>query len=230
MCLHCRCEYRSLWLDGPAYTVRMSDASSPSSKPFTRSLPIQEQVVMHFVTGGFSGATQVAVDLCNAAKTPNSGMRAVLVLRRKRNTDDKRLQDLQARGIDVHVVPGWSHTATVWALYRLCKQMKPDVLVAHGFSDREIGRMEQRLGKSQLTLEMVAVGVPSPPNPRDADLIDTLAGLSPACQKRLRDAGIRTVGELVREWTTLRLWHLHQFGHTYAGEVDTTLRNMGYRR
>ena len=82
----------------------MSDASSSPSKPFTRSLPIQEQVVMHFVTGGFSGATQVAVDLCNAAKAPGSGMRAVLVLRRKRNTDPKRLQDLQDRGLDVHVV------------------------------------------------------------------------------------------------------------------------------
>ncbi|HLO93607.1 MAG TPA: glycosyltransferase [Burkholderiaceae bacterium] len=119
----------------------MSDVSSSPSKPFTRSLPIQEQVVMHFVTGGFSGATQVAVDLCNAAKSPTSGMRAVLVLRRKRNTDAHRLQDLQDRGLDVHVVPGWSHLLTVWSLYRLCKQLKPDVLVAHGFSDHIWGRL-----------------------------------------------------------------------------------------
>ena len=40
---------------------------------------------MHFVTGGFSGATQVAVDLCRAAAgTP--GMEVLLVLRRKRKT------------------------------------------------------------------------------------------------------------------------------------------------
>ena len=40
--------------------------------------------VMHFVTGGFSGATQVAVDLCLAARS--AGMDVVLVLRRKRRT------------------------------------------------------------------------------------------------------------------------------------------------
>jgi len=93
--------------------------------------------VMHFVTGGFSGATQVAVDLCHSA---GPQQQAVLVLRRKRNTDAARVQALRDKGLQVHMVPGWSHLATIAALYRLCRQIKPDVLVAHGFSDHIWGR------------------------------------------------------------------------------------------
>ena len=55
--------------------------------------------VLHFVTGGFSGATQVAVDLCLAAQRTGS-MQVLLVLRRKRNTDPARIQALQAQGLD----------------------------------------------------------------------------------------------------------------------------------
>ena len=95
--------------------------------------------VMHFVTGGFSGATQVAVDLC-LATLGSDAMEAVLVLRRKRNTDTARVEALQAQGLRVWVVPGWSHAATILALRQLALQQRPDVLVAHGFSDHIWGR------------------------------------------------------------------------------------------
>ena len=50
--------------------------------------------ILHFVTGGFSGATQVAIDLCLAAqRTP--GTHTLLVLRRKRNTSAARVQALR---------------------------------------------------------------------------------------------------------------------------------------
>ena len=52
--------------------------------PAEKKMSSQPQVglkVLHFVTGGFSGATQVAIDLCQAAqRTP--GMEVMLVLRR----------------------------------------------------------------------------------------------------------------------------------------------------
>lgn len=96
--------------------------------------------VIHFVTGGFSGATQVAVDLCLAAQNANAGP-VLLVLRRKRNTSDIRVTALRAQGLDVRVVPGRLHVLTIWALYRLCRAWKPDVLVAHGFSDHIWGRL-----------------------------------------------------------------------------------------
>ncbi|MCX7662957.1 MAG: glycosyltransferase, partial [Tepidimonas fonticaldi] len=37
-------------------------------------------------------------------------------------------------------VPGWPHALTVWRLARLCRAWRPDVLVAHGFSDHLWGR------------------------------------------------------------------------------------------
>jgi len=95
--------------------------------------------VLHFVTGGFSGATQVAVDLCLAARRSQS-MPVLLVLRRKRNTDAARVQALRDQGLDVRVVPGWSHAATIWALRKIALEWKPDILVAHGFSDHLWGR------------------------------------------------------------------------------------------
>ncbi|NMM78776.1 glycosyl transferase [Acidovorax sp. SRB_14] len=94
---------------------------------------------MHFVTGGFSGATQVAVDLCLAARGSDA-MEAMLVLRRKRNTDAARVEALRAQGLRVGVVPGWSHAATIVALRNLAVQHRPDVLVAHGFSEHLWGR------------------------------------------------------------------------------------------
>lgn len=95
--------------------------------------------ILHFVTGGFSGATQVAVDLCLAAqRTP--GMEVLLVLRRKRNTDAARVQALRDQGLQVQVVSNWLHTLTVWELRKLMRAWKPDVVFAHGFSDHIWGR------------------------------------------------------------------------------------------
>ena len=94
--------------------------------------------VMHFVTGGFSGATQVAVDLCLAAQS--AGQDVVLVLRKKRTTSPARVDALRAQGLDVRVVPGWAHIATLWTLRALALQWRPDILVAHGYSEHLWGR------------------------------------------------------------------------------------------
>jgi len=96
--------------------------------------------VIHFVTGGFSGATQVAVDLCLAANASHT-MPVKLVLRQKRTTSALRVKALQDLGLDVEVVPGWSHLATILALNRICRQWQADVLVAHGFSEHIWGRL-----------------------------------------------------------------------------------------
>jgi len=96
--------------------------------------------VLHFVTGGFSGATSVAIELVRAshAKAPGD---ALLALRAKRNTDPARIAALRAEGLQVELIPGWSHLATVWSLARLARRWRPDVLVAHGFSDHLWGRL-----------------------------------------------------------------------------------------
>ncbi|MEO6226368.1 MAG: glycosyltransferase [Thermomonas sp.] len=96
--------------------------------------------VLHFVTGGFSGgATQVAIALTTAALQGHAVV-PLLVLRRKRHTDPGRIAELVAAGVPVQQVAGWSHLATVAALVRVCREFKPDVLVAHGFSEHLWGR------------------------------------------------------------------------------------------
>ena len=51
--------------------------------------------VLHFVTGGFSGgATQVAIQLVNAARD-SAQIEPLLVLRRKRRTPAGRIEELQ---------------------------------------------------------------------------------------------------------------------------------------
>ncbi len=95
--------------------------------------------VFHFVTGGFSGATQVAIDLAQA-NLEGGSFSPLLVLRRKSNTSDERVDKLRETGLPVAVVPGWSHAATVWALWRLCKRIQPALMVAHGFPEHLLGR------------------------------------------------------------------------------------------
>lgn len=95
--------------------------------------------VLHFVTGGFSGATQVAIDLCVAAQN-DRGLETMLVLRRKRATSMARVQALRDQGLQVKVVSNWSHARTVRELRQIIRQWQADVVFAHGFSDHIWGR------------------------------------------------------------------------------------------
>ena len=118
----------------------------PSSPSAVSASPRRR--VLHFVTGGFSGATQVAVDLC-LAQLHSARIEPILVLRRKQRTENAtklaRIQALRDQGLPVHVVPGWAHLITVWALRRLCERLRPDVVVAHGFPEHLLGRRAGRL-------------------------------------------------------------------------------------
>jgi glycosyltransferase involved in cell wall biosynthesis len=119
----------------------MSETASIKHAPTT---PVR---VLHFVTGGFSGgATQVAIALVNAA-VHGGRVQPLLVLRRKRRTDPKRIAELEEAGVPLAVVPGWSHAATIWSLVKLCGKFRPDVLVAHGFSEHLWGRYAGLLAK-----------------------------------------------------------------------------------
>lgn len=101
--------------------------------------PGQRPRILHFASGGFSGATSVAIDLVRGALTC-AQHEALLVLRSKRHTPLPRVQTLRAEGLGVQLVPGWSRLASVLALTRLCHQWRPDLVVAHGFPEHLIGR------------------------------------------------------------------------------------------
>ncbi len=91
------------------------------------------------MTGGFSGATSVAADLARSALASGES-KVVLVLRHKRSTSAARVDALRAEGLQVEILPGWSHAATICSLAILCRRLRPDVLVAHGFPEHLLGR------------------------------------------------------------------------------------------
>ena len=69
------------------------------------------------------------------------------MLRRKRRTPPARIAELEQAGVPLRVVAGWSHAATIAALVKVCREFRPDVLVAHGFSEHLWGRYAGLLAK-----------------------------------------------------------------------------------
>lgn len=95
--------------------------------------------VLHFVTGGFSGATKVAIDIIVAHNKIDT-IQSLLVLRRKKTTVTEKLDDLADKGIEYQVITGTTHIATMLELKRVCQEWQPDILVAHGFPEHLLGR------------------------------------------------------------------------------------------
>lgn len=95
--------------------------------------------IIHFVTGGFSGSTNVAKAII-LATNQQPDIRSLLVLRKKKSTTEQKVEGFRDLGIDTHVVSGSLHLVTIFQLYKICQRYKPDVLVVHGFSEHLWGR------------------------------------------------------------------------------------------
>ena len=110
--------------------------------------------VVHFVTGGFSGgATQVAIGLVRA-QMANPELEPLLILRKKGHADQARVQQLIDEGLPVLQVNNWTHLTTIWELSRELKRFKPDILLAHGFSEHIWGRYAGLLAKVPIMLHI----------------------------------------------------------------------------
>lgn len=110
--------------------------------------------VLHFVTGGFSGgATQVALGLVRAGMESND-QEPMLVLRKKARGDQRRVQELKAAGVPLQQVNNWTHLTTIWELAAVCRQFKPDVVLAHGFSEHLWGRYAALLAKVPVVVQV----------------------------------------------------------------------------
>lgn len=114
-------------------------APDPRASAGNRAKKPARRRVLHFVSGGFTGATRVAIDLCRASLEGRK-IEPVLVLRKQPNTDMARVEALRSRGLKVFVVPGWAHWATILALRKICRELMPTVLVGHGFPEHLLGR------------------------------------------------------------------------------------------
>lgn len=95
--------------------------------------------VVHFVSGSFGTACQVALDVARD-QMQRGDFAPLLVLRHSRSTDPERVAKLRDSGLPVEVLPSWSHWATFWALLRLLRREQPTVLVAHGYPEHAVGR------------------------------------------------------------------------------------------
>lgn len=96
--------------------------------------------VIHFVTGGGSGATKVALDVaCGHLRSGN--YEPMLVLRRKKVELPQSMQaQIDATGLRTHWVADWPKWTTRRQLRELIRDFRPQVFVAHGFSEHIWGR------------------------------------------------------------------------------------------
>lgn len=102
-------------------------------------MEIQQIKVLHFVAGGFTGSTSVAIDLVKSTKD-HPQFTSRLVLRKRPTTDLNQVQKLKDAQVPVTLISGGLKLATIIKLYLICRKFKPDVLVAHGFTEHLWGR------------------------------------------------------------------------------------------
>ena len=126
----CRANGGRFFSSQPAAWLQYLPASAALDRP----------KIIHFVTGGFSGATQVAIDLVEG-HLERGHYQPLLVLRKKKQTDMRKVQALRDKGIAVVLVSGLTHQLTIRQLERVCQAFAPDIFVAHGFSDHIWGRI-----------------------------------------------------------------------------------------
>lgn len=99
----------------------------------------QQIKVLHFVAGGFTGSTSVAIDLVKATKH-HPQIISQLILRERPTTDLNQVQKLKDEQVPVTLISGGLKLVTIIKLYLICRKFKPDVLVAHGFTEHLWGR------------------------------------------------------------------------------------------
>lgn len=95
--------------------------------------------VLHFVAGGFTGSTSVAIDLVKSTKD-HPHICSYLVLRKRPTTDLNQVKRLVDTEVPVTLISGGLKLITIIRLYLICRKFKPDVLVAHGFTEHLWGR------------------------------------------------------------------------------------------
>lgn len=96
--------------------------------------------VIHFVTGGGSGATKVALDVaCGHLRSGN--YEPLLVMRRKKVSLPATMQaQIAATGLRTAWVDDWPKWTTRRQLAALIADFQPQVFAAHGFSEHIWGR------------------------------------------------------------------------------------------
>lgn len=95
--------------------------------------------VIHFASASHAVPAQIALDLVRAHRA-RGFFEPWLVLAQRHAGDAKDVKRLREQGLNVVLLPAWSGLATAWALWRLCRRLRPSLLVAHGYPEHLIGR------------------------------------------------------------------------------------------
>ena len=90
-------------------------------------------LLLHVVVDGPWGTTR-AVEALVRGHTSAGHMAAMLVLRRSPSTTCGRLAALAREGLPVRLLPYKPNLWMMWRLRQLCREQRPDVLFAHGYS------------------------------------------------------------------------------------------------
>lgn len=102
---------------------------------------MKRTVIAHFVTGGGTGATRVALDLALAQKqTPD--YEPHLILRNKGRPLSPVMQEqIRHAGLPLHWVDNvWPRARVIRQISKLCAGIRPEVFFAHGYSEHLWGR------------------------------------------------------------------------------------------
>lgn len=94
--------------------------------------------MLHLARAGHDSSTQVAIDLVRD-QLAGGRFAPVLVLRGRQPLDRQRFDALRDEGLSLVVLPTWGPAAW-FSLWRLCRQLRPQLLVAHGFPAHLYGR------------------------------------------------------------------------------------------
>lgn len=97
--------------------------------------------IVHFVSGGGTGSTRVALDLALAQKR-QADMDPHLILRDKGRPLSAVMQkQVEAAQLPLHWVGNlWPRRRVIGKLTELCRRIRPDVFLAHGYSEHLWGR------------------------------------------------------------------------------------------
>lgn len=97
--------------------------------------------IVHFVSGGGTGSTRVALDLA-LAQAQRPGWETHLILRSKGRPLQAVMQrQVEAAGLPLHWVPNlWPRGRVIARLEALCAGIRPTVFFAHGYSEHIWGR------------------------------------------------------------------------------------------
>ncbi|MGE5606049.1 MAG: glycosyltransferase [Bacteroidota bacterium] len=109
--------------------------------------------VIHFVTGGGSGSTRVAMALVSGHQKGEL-FEPFLVFRRKKKRNQALIDEILSQDIKFAEVAEKPKFLTIIQLVKIIKSFKPDIMVSHGYSEHIWGRIAAIIAKVPVIIQV----------------------------------------------------------------------------